>query len=321
MVNMPGVLVGRMQPSWTALMAFAAAGDLELCRQLVAARSEVQWIDGSCCSAVHYALALKRHEVADFLRQQRAITEVPLKHNNVKDVAQYLLKAVQDLAPGMAQLVLRSADPAGQVCRALLVAKGDPRLCCEDGETALHWAASLGQQQVWEALAQGAHRAEADDQALETMGRGAEQPRAPIGDCARLGPHFAGPRGSSQRDSKGAPATAAAGGRRDGTEEAGFFAFKHALLSSRFTFYDGIGEEGSPSPRRSPSAAKRKAEALKRTKTRTLTSQPTGRRNSLAIASGGGSPGSKSRSGASSSPRPSDAGEWPKIGADEDVPR
>ncbi|CAK9018927.1 unnamed protein product [Durusdinium trenchii] len=133
MVNMPGVLVGRMQPSWlvcmqrgdgtpycahcfketlpghlkaaakladsgyaraallanadpraqqafavgkrTALMAFAAAGDLELCRQLVAARSEVQWIDGSCCSAVHYALALKRHEVADFLRQQRAITE------------------------------------------------------------------------------------------------------------------------------------------------------------------------------------------------------------------------------------------------------
>ncbi|CAK8985304.1 Hypothetical protein (Fragment) [Durusdinium trenchii] len=163
MVNMPGVLVGRMQPSWlvcmqrgdgtpycahcfketlpghlkaaakladsgyaraallanadpraqqafavgkrTALMAFAAAGDLELCRQLVAARSEVQWIDGSCCSAVHYALALKRHEVADFLRQQRAITEVPLKHNNVKDVAQYLLKAVQDLAPGMAQLV------------------------------------------------------------------------------------------------------------------------------------------------------------------------------------------------------------------------
>ena len=36
---------------------------------------QVQWIDGSCCSAVHYALALKRHEVADFLRQQRAITE------------------------------------------------------------------------------------------------------------------------------------------------------------------------------------------------------------------------------------------------------
>lgn len=37
---------------------------------------QVQWIDGSCCSAVHYALSLKRTPVVEFLRSQRAITEV-----------------------------------------------------------------------------------------------------------------------------------------------------------------------------------------------------------------------------------------------------
>ena len=36
---------------------------------------------------------------------------------------------------------------ARQVCRALLVAKADPRLLCADAETPLHWAAALGHQQ------------------------------------------------------------------------------------------------------------------------------------------------------------------------------
>ena len=34
--------------------------------------------------------------MVEFLRSQRAITEVPLKHNSLQDVAQYLLKAVQE---------------------------------------------------------------------------------------------------------------------------------------------------------------------------------------------------------------------------------
>lgn len=56
----------------------------------------MQWIDGSCCSAVHYALAQKRTQVAEFLRAQRASTEVPLKHQSLQDIAHYLLKATQD---------------------------------------------------------------------------------------------------------------------------------------------------------------------------------------------------------------------------------
>ena len=80
----------------TALMSFAAVGDQGLCEELLLARAELQWIDGSCCSAVHYALAQKRHQVAEFLREQRATTEVPLKHQSVQDIAQYLLKATQD---------------------------------------------------------------------------------------------------------------------------------------------------------------------------------------------------------------------------------
>jgi len=329
----------------TALMSFAAAGDLELCQELVAARSEVQWIDGSCCSAVHYALSLKRTPVVEFLRSQRAITEVPLKHSSLQDVAQYLLKATQEGCCGAvhrgadslrnmqflkkqneaipfkdvlrerfgpsrwtllhyAVKVLRSADPAGQVCRALLLAKADPRLLCADGETALHWAASLGHQQVLDALAQGAHRAEADDQTLQSIGRGDEVDwDLPDAEVLVSDTQKALKRQLLRIEAeKGMVAKP----KRDDDGmmwlQAGLLAFKHALLCKRLTCVEP--QESSPSPRRL-NRAKTKVDGFRGLKPQTsLKASASGRRLSTRPE---GQKLTHAPSSASNSPRPSRA--------------
>eukprot|EP00435_Cladocopium_sp_Y103_P018679 s1847_g4.t1 len=303
----------------TALMSFAAAGELELCKELINARSEVQWIDGSCCSAVHYALCLKRTPVVDFLRAQRAITEVPLKHNSLQDVAQYLLKAVQEkegccgavhrgadslrnmqflkkqtdsipfkevlrerFGPSRWTLlhyavkVLRSADPAGQVCRALLVAKADPRLLCADGETPLHWVASLGHQQVFDALAQG-EEVDVNLPVAEVLV--SETQKALKRQLLRV------------ETEHGVDAIH--------WLQAGLLAFKHAVLCKRLIFRDPQETSPGPSPRRLNSA-KLKVEALKRSASKTFGSLS--RRGSRCVTAG---PKLSTSPSSTNSPRPS----------------
>ncbi|CAL1133769.1 unnamed protein product [Cladocopium goreaui] len=310
----------------TALMSFAAAGELELCKELINARSEVQWIDGSCCSAVHYALSLKRMPVVDFLRAQRAITEVPLKHNSLQDVAQYLLKAVQEGCCGAvhrgadslrnmqflkkqsdsiavkevlrerfgpsrwtllhyAVKVLRSADPAGQVCRALLQAKADPRLLCADGETPLHWASSLGQQQVFDALAQGALRAESEDQTLQAMGRGEEvDVSLPMAEVLVSETQKALKRQLLRVETEhGVVAKQKNDDDAIPWLQAGLLAFKHAVLCKRLVCRDPQETSPGPSPQRLTSA-KLKVEALKRSASKTFGSLS--RRSSRCVATG-----------------------------------
>lgn len=305
-------------------MSFAAAGELELCKELINARSEVQWIDGSCCSAVHYALSLKRMPVVDFLRAQRAITEVPLKHNSLQDVAQYLLKAVQEGCCGAvhrgadslrnmqflkkqsdsiavkevlrerfgpsrwtllhyAVKVLRSADPAGQVCRALLQAKADPRLLCADGETPLHWASSLGQQQVFDALAQGALRAESEDQTLQAMGRGEEvDVSLPMAEVLVSETQKALKRQLLRVETEhGVVAKPKNDDDAIPWLQAGLLAFKHAVLCKRLVCRDPQETSPGPSPQRRTSA-KLKVEALKRSASKTFGSLS--RRSSRCVA-------------------------------------
>ncbi|CAJ1375567.1 unnamed protein product [Effrenium voratum] len=252
----------------TALMSFAFAGELGLCEELVEAKAEVQWIDGSCCNAIHYALALKQDEVAQYLRDLRVVTEVPLKHGSPKDVVQYLLKAAQEGCCGAiyrgqeslrslqfskidtgqwkealrerfgpskwtllhyAVKVLRSADPAGQVCRALLAAKADPRLADADGETPLHWAAAGGHAKAYEQLVQAAYRLEA-----EHRGPAAE-PLEPL-----LQETQKALRRQLLRDTQG---TAAKEVADDDAKwlQAGLLAFKHAVLFRRL-----VGESQEP---------------------------------------------------------------------------
>ena len=74
-----------------------------------------------------------------------------------------------------------------EVCRALLMAKADPRLLDLEGESCLQWAALEGQEAAFEALLQGFHRAEAEDQTLLAMGKGSELPK----NVPQLEPHVA----------------------------------------------------------------------------------------------------------------------------------
>ncbi|CAE7529320.1 Ankrd17 [Symbiodinium natans] len=200
----PRQMSARSVGKRTPLMCFAAAGDLEVVQALVESGAEVQWIDGYCCNAIHYAQSMKRSDVVEYLRSVRVVTEVPLKHTSAQDVVQYLLKAVQDGCCGavqrastcirtmqaMAQAgddapqlrdVLRSrfgfelsllhfavkvvanVDPAGQVCRALLMAKADPRLASAVGDTPLHFAASDGCSEIYDELARATLKLEAED--------------------------------------------------------------------------------------------------------------------------------------------------------------
>lgn len=131
--------------------------------------------------------------------------------------------------------VLKSADPAGQVCRALLMAKADPRLLDLEGETALHWAAADGHETAYESLLQGAYRAEAEDQTLVAMGRGSEVET----NVPELQAHVAETTRVLRRRTWRQKALAPVRCRDEGTTyrlQAGFLAFKHALLCKRLVF-------------------------------------------------------------------------------------
>jgi len=168
----------------TPLMAFAAAGDLETCRDLIAHNAEVHWIDGHSCNAVHYARTLGHTEVLNFLTAQREPVEAPLRRIvTTADMVAYVSSAIQEgccaailrvvstLKDMSAEMFLaqrvgpfrlsflhlatqatKFCDPAGQACRALLHAMIDPCIWSTEGETPLHVAAGLGHRKVYELM-------------------------------------------------------------------------------------------------------------------------------------------------------------------------
>lgn len=187
----------------TPLMAFAAAGDLDMCKLLVEYHAQVHWLDSFFCSALHYARALEHFVVVEYLKSLKVPVEAPLrKITHQRDVLNYLQQAIHE---GCCGAVTRAAiaianlgdlqellaervgpfklsllhisvqalniDPAGQVLKALLILKADPH--CEpfsSDNNLLRIVASKGNSRVYSALVKAAyeHPVEAPEE-LETL--------------------------------------------------------------------------------------------------------------------------------------------------------
>lgn len=77
----------------TPLMAFAAAGDLNMCKVLVEYRAQVDWTDNFGCGAVHYARALRHKHVETFLDGLKQVIELP--QTPPEHSIEYLAQAAQ----------------------------------------------------------------------------------------------------------------------------------------------------------------------------------------------------------------------------------
>lgn len=172
----------------TALMAFAAAGSLQMCERLVGYEGLVEKRDAFTCSASHYARAMRQEQVAEFLEGLEVQTECDKRNQDLvmefsnSSWKMTLIAAIADgccgpvwkvversraVRPDDPALSLRTepmketplhmslsraclkADPVGQVCRALLLLRADPTVAdCVD-ESPLHRAATAGNMSLY----------------------------------------------------------------------------------------------------------------------------------------------------------------------------
>lgn len=159
----------------TPLMAFAASGQLAVCKDLVAFGAQVTQIDNFRCAAVHYAKATKEKEVEQFLVSIKEISNLGMKKG--EQLAKYLQEAVlagccgafayaadeegfqeackieippfQNSLLHIAVEATRENDPVGQVARVLINSFADPSLKNNRDTTPVHLAAQAGHQELY----------------------------------------------------------------------------------------------------------------------------------------------------------------------------
>lgn len=165
----------------TPLMSFAAAGDLDTCKELVKAQAQLAQIDQFRCNAVHYARARGQEQVHTYLMELKNVPNLGLKMN--QDICQYVMDAVkggccgalisaadaqrkegtatfqdalgQLIAPyastllHMAADAMNDTDPSGQMAKALLALKADPSLKNTKNQTPLHSVAYVGHEEIF----------------------------------------------------------------------------------------------------------------------------------------------------------------------------
>ncbi|CAK0909862.1 unnamed protein product, partial [Prorocentrum cordatum] len=86
----------------TPLMAFAAAGDLVMCKRLIEFRAQAAGYDGHGCSALDYARSLEQRHVEEYLKELDSFPEMPFRKASERggreplDLGMYVCGAVHD---------------------------------------------------------------------------------------------------------------------------------------------------------------------------------------------------------------------------------
>lgn len=186
----PNHVTARLSGKRTALMTFAAAGDLATCQTLVAYRAQVDDLDRWHCSARHYAMAMKHPEICGYFEQvKHNWTEMPLRPRgqdmlaHVRDLVEESVRVgccgglarAASQAPDEFEEILKHKFPpydytllhlaadavpehdlTGQGCRALLLALADPTAECKQSFTPLHQLAYQGNATLYRIMASAA---------------------------------------------------------------------------------------------------------------------------------------------------------------------
>jgi len=109
----PGHTKARAPGKRTPLMAFAAAGDLGMCKTLVDANAQAAGYDAHACSVLDYARSLGQSHVEEYLMELESFTDMPFKsRDGPPDLAMYIYTAVQDGCCGAISRMSRALTEA-----------------------------------------------------------------------------------------------------------------------------------------------------------------------------------------------------------------
>ncbi|CAK0838705.1 unnamed protein product [Prorocentrum cordatum] len=99
-------LLGRRNP----LMAFAAAGDLSMCKRLIECKAQLGGYDGHKCSVLDYARALGHTHVEEYFGELGSFPDLPFRKEGSEqpDLGMYVYGAVQDGCCGAISRVSRA---------------------------------------------------------------------------------------------------------------------------------------------------------------------------------------------------------------------
>jgi len=260
----PNAMDAWLSNKRTPLMAFAAAGNLSICQQLIEAKAQIAQIDNFRCNALHYARVFGHDEVDTYLLTAGKTTDLGLKPN--QDMSQYVLDAVQAGCCGALKLaaltceereinfrevleqlvkpfensllqmavdITAESDPAGQVARALLELRANPLVKNNRDSTPIHSAAYAGQEDLFESMILVVYNMDGGPEALELL--------EPLGAGATFldGARAALNRNKQRVSKKKRDERASSKGTGPSKDEmknnalwlkVGFFAFKHATV-------------------------------------------------------------------------------------------
>eukprot|EP00929_Paragymnodinium_shiwhaense_P065131 TRINITY_DN32687_c0_g1_i1.p1 TRINITY_DN32687_c0_g1~~TRINITY_DN32687_c0_g1_i1.p1 ORF type:complete len:1670 (-),score=391.58 TRINITY_DN32687_c0_g1_i1:147-5156(-) len=101
----PNAYDAFLQMQRTPLMAFAAAGDMDMCRKLIERRASLDWHDKFGCDATHYALAHQQYDLQIHLQKVKVVVELPRPDESSVD---YLKEAVRTGCSGPIYRFLRA---------------------------------------------------------------------------------------------------------------------------------------------------------------------------------------------------------------------
>jgi len=267
----PNDIKSKSSGKRTALMAFSAAGDLPIVRRLVERQAQVGYQDAFGNYALQYAKAFGHVEVQDYVESIKKCPDLPMHklfQSKGTQIKEYLIEAVRagccaahwrvatdDLTAGAFQELLhshtgphgytllhfavqavRENDPAGQVCRSLLMLRADGSAKAKHGETPLHLLAYEGSSGLYKQMLL-AIQMQAPD---ETKHRLSEKLRGLDSELLAQDPHELLSRKLAQKEAKTRERYAAERGAHTETAgdgrlllEVGLLGLKHNLLASR----------------------------------------------------------------------------------------
>jgi len=206
----PNHTTAKAHGNRTALMAFSAAGNFEMVERLVSCGAQVGWYDKFGCSAVHYARMFGHSEIEAYLENIKSMPylgsipdgKLPTTYlpdavregccaavwrfvTAIGDIgkAGQLDEAGQQLSQPLGpynetllhlsvQAAIDAKDPAGQVCRGLLLYRADPRAKNFKRDLPLHKAAGAGLNHIYDMLLEATAEA-AGGQAARALERDA----------------------------------------------------------------------------------------------------------------------------------------------------
>jgi hypothetical protein len=248
----------------TPLHFFAAVGDLDICRRLIACNASVQQIDTFRCNALHYARVFGYEHIEEYLRSTaKSVTELGMKAG--QDINQFVLDAVQAGCCGafwlarefcdengskafetalnqtvgpfqnsllhMAVDITVEVDPSGSVAKALLALRANPLKKNSRATSPLHNAAYAGHRGLYEHMMR----------IVEVSDKGSEELKSfeeIEGHSFARGSRMVLERNAKKNEEKqkGSQRNRSAN-KKEQAENAlmmkvGFFAFRHALLQS-----------------------------------------------------------------------------------------